>query len=254
MPLLKPDPYGADHQPLKQRIVDKLLRGEFVAIGELLRAKRVAPTSSASKHIGRVGHLSLSIEGDSFSAAAAAKRTVSTPLDYLEAYVTALLPAQMHLLTASIAAPPDSVQAEQLERMRQLVVFASSAVLYFRKFAKSNQHYGHIVNHLEQQRQSWHDGTQELLSPEPQSFMSMTHYATAPPAPGNGRQGDGNPPKSDKPGSRSTRRTTSGQEVCLLWQTGKCKYQKCRFAHVCITCLAEGHASPKCTATPSGGN
>lgn len=244
--------------PLKSRIVEKLLKGEFVTIGDLLRMKRVPPTTS-SKQIARVGNISLSLDADATAAATAAKRTVSMPLDFLEAFTASVMPAQLHRLTTAAAAPADSELAVQLERMRQLVVFLATSVCYFRKYSRLGSH-GHIISFLEQQRQGWHDQRHDLATPDATAFMAMT-AAASPPTAGSytgaaassSATGDA-PPRSSQQRSfnSSAAPTVGGKPICMLYNRGNCTFgTKCKYVHACSRCKTEGHTQNKCTGLVS---
>lgn len=240
--------------------MERLLKGEFISIGELLRMKRLAPTSS-TRQVARVGPLSVSIDPSGAEAAAVGPpRTVSQPLDYIEAFTSSLLPAQLQVLTAAAtAATGDGELAQQLERMRQYVVFLAHAVCYFRKYARLGS-YGHIVGFLEQQRQGWHDGRHDLATPDPGAFMAMVSSASAASPFTSGaalhaQQLAAQPASSSSSSAAAAGVTRSGakklQEVCKLHNNGNCRYgDECKYAHVCLTCRSPGHRFMNCALTP----
>jgi hypothetical protein len=268
--LLRPDPF-ADLAPLKKRVVEKLMKGEFVPIGELLRTQLVAPTT-ATRHVGSIGGIQLSIDSDANAAANLIKRSVTQPLDWLEAFSSSILPAQALAIQQLASAVQESHVAANLslqaERMRQLVGHLCAAISYFQRHGKLGN-YANVVGFLETQRRNWHNKQiADLAVPEQTAFMLMSTAAAHSNAPSAFSSGHNVPSASEQaqqvlaaqvaraaknpPPNTPGKKYCKGVEICKSYQNDKCRYGTCRFAHVCMDChtpgLTQYHAG--CTKRP----
>jgi hypothetical protein len=241
--------------PLKSRIVEKLIKGEFVPIGDLLRTKQAAPTTTTRQYADLGNGVKLSVGADASAASSVPKRTVAQPLDWLEAFTASVLPAQHIRVTQLAAASTDTELAAQLENMRQMIVHLCSAVCYFRRHGKAVDS-ANVVNFLEQQRRLWHNKqlpNNDLGTPESTAYMAMSTAATSSAAAHYSQGASGTPGRVNNAPASSAKKhplVPGGKEVCGLFNQGRCRWaDKCKFAHACSKCFAPnvalGHANCK---------
>jgi hypothetical protein len=266
--LLQPDPAAHELAPLSAGVVSRLLQGTYVEMRECLRQRSTA---------------------DGQPASLSSQRRIVQPLDWLEAALGSLLPAQCERAQqAAVAAGvlPDSILGTQLDLLRQVIVYINAAVFYFRHSCRTSN-ITPIINYLEAHRRNWQAGTsttaslavpdQNMLLPaqmqaatQLRSFIPLTTSAgslanaaaaraavaaqQARPAAQQARPAAaaGASPSSSTIPSAATETKTN--EVCRLFQTSRCTFgSRCKYRHVCPHCAEQqpAHTPAVCPLNPA---
>lgn len=212
-------------------------------INELLRQRARAADPAKRRLVQKVGAFVFSAEAEPN------RRTVHTAFDWLEAYASSVLPAQVQ--AAQDAAPNSNTELdERLELLRQSCVYLVAAFSYFRP-ARDGLAAEPIINYLEAHRMQCADSGAPLSEPD-QNMLLRTNArvsAALERAPSRASSDAG-------PGAASGPKR-SYDHCGHFNRTGNCPYgAKCKYPHMCAGCKQEGHgkhACPNAAGRPDAG-
>lgn len=240
--LLRPDPLAPDYMPLKASTVDKLLEGTYVHINKLLRQNTRSADPARSKHTEKLGQLSVSMGQQQ------TKRVVTTALDWLEAYTSSVLPAQVQAAHECAAAANSSELDEKHEQLRQSCVYVVAAISYFRKYPNAPAQT--VVDYLESHRQTCGDSGADLSQPDNSMLVGVFASLSASDPAGSSAAAAGH---AHAPASGGMPKR---YDHCGLYnRTGVCPYgNKCKFPHSCSVCKQQGHWRGECKSANEQGS
>lgn len=232
--------------PLKKRVVDKLLEGKYVHISELLRQRARSADPQADKRTETVGAFKISVRDES------TKRRVSTSNDWVEAFTTSVLPAQIERLRVSIGKLPVSGSTSEVEQ--QLEQLRASSVYLVFALANFNRGLGTaaMIDYLEQHRRNCFNGGLNIAEPNQAMMYNVVHAKMTSASSAAASPGSSGSYSSSSSGSSSSSSTAPAAakrlEACGLFnKDGKCSYgAKCRFPHTCTKCKQPGHGKYAC--------
>ena len=131
----------SDYRLLTQDVVDRLQKGIFVHIYDLIRQPRLSSNPLENRTETKIGdNLFLS------DTATKKKRTVKDHLDYFEVLFSSILPAQTQLIQQSTSVDNAIHHATILQKM---ICYALFSVVYFRKYQ-----FNSVLKYLEAHREA----------------------------------------------------------------------------------------------------
>lgn len=204
-------------------------------------------------------------------------RRITQPLDWLEAALGSLLPAQLDRVMAAIppgSAPADSLPGMQLDQLRQLVVYLNHAIYYCRHSCKGSD-YTAVFTYLESHRRQWNasgNPAGTLAMPDNNMVLPMLAQVQAdalarpfrPLAASAAAAANASASRAATTaaatmaaaaaasGSLSSASVSKSNDLCRRFAASNCNYTNCKYRHRCQHCGEEPatHSPAACPKMP----
>jgi hypothetical protein len=218
--------FAPEFSPLKDKYVRALMKGKYVHINNLFRQRERSKDPHATE--GKV-----QLAGDvSISFKKPHARKVTTPLEWLEAFLSSVLPAQ---LTRAQQASTSSSVSQHIEEARRSLMYALYAMVHFKNGIAPQ-----TIEYLEAHRRQCIIRSMNMAYPDWNMKLAQPSAAAATVATA--------PSHSNVAGDKQV-------QVCGLFnKPDGCYYAAaCKFLHICRLCKQSGHRAYECPKNANHG-
>lgn len=229
--------FAPNHAPLSDKVVRQLRRGKYVHISKLIRQPARSHDPNAGVKVEKLGSLSVSMKVDT------ASRKVTTQLDWLEAILSSVLPAQLESVQQAAKELPAHERelaplTSKLGKLEATLMYVLYGIVHFR----SGIPVGRVIEYLEAHRhQCWSNGD-DISDPDWSMLMSLTQERLASPSSSSSSSA-----AAYSSSSSSSSAASNKVQACGLFNKGTCKYgATCKFSHTCHSCKQPGHGLISC--------
>ena len=228
LPLLsQPDVLAPHYKKLSSTHVKTLLEGKNVHIDSLVRQKQSSAVDE--KIVAEVGSLTIS------SSATRARRSVTEPLVWFEAFLSSVMPA--HIRRASEATTLDECK-HRLESVERFTNYLLAATTYFRDY-----NFLSAKNYLESHREHcMNSGSPSNIAVPNTLSISQLVANTSTQQSSSSSASKPSDRKQHRPAKRDT------DDNCGAFNSYKgCSFNSCKYKHVCRICGSSDHGKTSCS-------
>ena len=242
MPLSEPDPLAPARKPVPDSVIKDLLKGKYTHINSLIRQPQETSSHTVTHDHALGGGITLT------TTPRAKHRVVESGIDFMEAYLSTVLPACVQLVQHADTLAHAHAAADKVQ---QHVCFLVAATVYFRRYGVEN-----AIRYLESHRDQCTTASTNLVQPYTLKLHNMLFdVATR----GGNSYNNNSSSSSSGGGSSSSAITKNGgfsaprparfpaDGSCGRFNShAGCQDRSCTYRHECRTCKSTEHGQTKC--------
>ena len=232
--------FAPELAPLSARVLYKLRKGKFVHINDLIRQPARSRDPAVSKQTEKVGSLSIS-----YTAATAQKRQVHSQLEWLEAYLSSVVPVQLE--TLRLKASSVSELKPLVQQVEASIAYVLHAMTHFKAFTHVPART--VIEYLEAHRANCIATNASVASPDWNMLMKLTQQSLV----SASSSASTGPSPSSSSTATAQAKPPAKQQICGLFnQANGCRYgATCKFVHACRVCKSTAHGAHQCPSAPA---